>query len=65
MKKNKYCYGYAIYTNYGYGWEKESVYDAKETSYIQVKKDAAEYRMNGAFTKITHTRCLNPFYIGE
>lgn len=24
MKKNKYCYGWNIYTNYGYGWEAES-----------------------------------------
>ena len=28
-KKNKYCYGWAIWTNYGYGWEQESVYDKK------------------------------------
>lgn len=21
MKKNKYCYGWNIYTNYGYGWK--------------------------------------------
>lgn len=48
-KKNKYCYG----------WEKESVYDKKETSYAQVKKDAAEYRVAGASTRITNTRCLN------
>lgn len=40
-KKNKYCYGWEIWTNYGNGWEKESVYDKKETSYSQVKKDAA------------------------
>lgn len=26
-KKNKYCYGWAIWTNWGSGWEKESVYD--------------------------------------
>lgn len=29
-KKNKYCYGWAIWTNYGYGWEQESVYDKKK-----------------------------------
>ena len=68
-KKNKYCYGWAIWTNYGYGWaiwtnygygwEQESVYDKKETSYSQVKKDAAEYRVAGAQTRITNTRWLN------
>ena len=58
-KKNKYCYGWAIWTNYGYGWEQESVYDKKEASYSQVKKDAAEYRIAGAQTRITNTRWLN------
>lgn len=58
-KKNKYCYGWAIWTNYGYGWEKESVYNKEETSYAQVKKDAAEYRIAGASTRITNIRWLN------
>ena len=58
-KKNKYCYGWAIWTNWGSGWEKECVYDKKETSYSQVKKDAAEYRIAGAQTRITNTRWLN------
>ncbi len=40
-KKNKYCYGWAIWTNWGSGWEKESVYDKSCESYSQVKKDAA------------------------
>lgn len=31
----------------------------KETSYSQVKKDAAEYRVAGAQTRITNTRWLN------
>ena len=48
-KKNKYCYGWAIWTNY----------DKKETSYSQVKNDAAEYRIAGAQTRITNTRWLN------
>lgn len=30
-KKNKYCYGWAIWTNWGSGWEKECVYDKEET----------------------------------
>ncbi len=58
-KKNKYCYGWAIWTNWGSGWEKESVYDKKETSYSQVKADAKEYRIAGAQTRITNTRWLN------
>ncbi len=61
-KENKYCYGWAIWTNYGYGWEKESVYDNKEDTYAQVKKDAAEYRRAGASTRVTNTRWLNPYY---
>lgn len=59
MKKNKYCYGWNIYTNYGYGWEVEATYDKKETSYAQVKKDAQEYRIAGANVRITETRWLN------
>ena len=58
-RKNKYCYGWNIYTNYGYGWEVESTYDKKETSYAQVKKDAREYRIAGANVRITKTRWFN------
>ena len=58
-KKKKYCYGWAIWTNWGSGWEKESVYDKSCESYSQVKKDAKEYRIAGAQTKITNTRWLN------
>ena len=58
-KKNKYCYGWAIWTNWGSGWEKESVYDKSCESYSQVKKDAKEYRIAGAQTRITNTRWLN------
>lgn len=36
-RKNKYCYGWNIRTNYGYGWEVEATYDKKETTYAQVK----------------------------
>lgn len=59
-KENKYCYGWAIWTDYGTGWEKESVYDKKEDTYTQVKKDAAEYRRHGAKVRVTNTRWLNP-----
>lgn len=58
-KKNKYCYGWAIWTNWGSGWEKESVYDKSCESYSQVKKDAKEYRIAGAQTRVTNTRWLN------
>lgn len=59
VMKNKYNYGWNIYTNYGYGWEVEATYDKKETSYAQVKKDAREYRIAGAKVRITETRWLN------
>lgn len=59
MKKNKYWYGWNIWTNYGSGWEIECSYDEKESSLAQVKKDAAEYRVAGAQTRITRTRGLN------
>ena len=39
--------------------EKESVYDKSCESYSQVKKDAKEYRIAGAQTRITNTRWLN------
>lgn len=55
----KYTYVYNIWTNYGYGWEIESQYDKKETSYSQVRKDAAEYRLLGARVKVTEGRVLN------
>lgn len=50
MKKNKFCYG----------WENEGgFYDKKEYSYNDVRRDAKEYRLAGAQTKITSTRVLN------
>ena len=58
-KKNEYCHGWAIWTNWGSGWEKECVYGKKETSCSQVKKDAAEYRVAGAQTRITNTGWLS------
>ena len=58
-KQNKYWYGWNIWTNYGYGWEIECSYDNKESTLAQVKKDAAEYRVHGAQTRITRTRGLN------
>lgn len=61
-KENKYCYGWAIWTNYGTGWEKESVYDKREDTYAQVKKDAAEYRLAHASVRITAARWPNPDY---
>lgn len=59
MKRNKYWYGWNIWTNWGCGWEIECSYDNKETTLAQVKKDAAEYRIAGAQTRITSTRGLN------
>ncbi len=59
-KQTKWCYGWNIYTNYGTGWEVESTYDRKETDYTEVQKDAREYRLNGARTRITRTKWLNP-----
>ena len=38
-KKNKYCYGWAIWTNYGYGWEKESVYDNEKEQDLRAAKE--------------------------
>lgn len=58
-KKNKYVYVFNLWTNYGNGWEIESQYDKKETTYSQVKKDAAEYRLTGAQTRITEGRIPN------
>lgn len=60
MKKNKFCYGWNLWTNYGYGWENEGgFYDKKEYSYNDVRRDAKEYRLAGAQIKITSTRILN------
>ena len=59
-KKNKYLYGWNIWTNYGYGWEIESTYFKPEEKYADVLRDAAEYRAAGAKVRITETRVLNP-----
>ena len=62
-KENKYCYGWRLYTNYGYGWENEGgFYDNKEYKYSDVKRDAQEYKIAGASTRITESRMLNPYY---
>lgn len=61
---NKYIYYWVIWSNYGYGWESESVYDKKETTYDQVKKDLKEYRFacpNASYC-IKENRELNPKY---
>ena len=61
---NKYIYNWVIWSNYGYGWEAESVYDKKETTYSQVKKDLKEYIFscpNASYT-IKENRELNPKY---
>lgn len=58
-RKNKYRYLFKLYTNYGYGWELECTYDKDETSYAQVLRDAKEYRLIGAQTRITEGRVLN------
>ncbi len=59
MKKNKYWYGWNLWTNYGYGWEIECTYDKTESTYQDVKRDAREYRLNGAQVRITETRGIN------
>lgn len=64
-KENKYIYGWAIWSNYGYGWEKESAYDKRESTYKQVRSDIKEYRVacpNASYT-IKEYRELNPKYI--
>lgn len=64
---NKYIYSWVIWSNYGFGWEAESVYDKKETTYSQVKKDLKEYRLacpNASYT-IKESRELNPGYINN
>ena len=48
MKRKSY---YVIQTNYGYGWEDESSYEVG-TDLKQIEKDAAEYRLMGASTRI-------------
>ncbi len=61
---NKYIYNWVIWSNYGYGWEKESYYDKSESTYSQVKKDLKEYRFAcpNASYKIKENRELNPKY---
>lgn len=47
MKKNKWCYLWVIQGNFGYGWEDDSAYDKKESSYGQVRAELKEYRFSG------------------
>lgn len=61
MKTNKYTYCWAIWTNWGYGWECESIYDKRESTYSEVKQDAREYRISGAIVKIKNKRILNKY----
>lgn len=51
---------YIILTNYGYGWEEESCYsyDDYNEPYKEAKKDAKEYQLAGAETKIIKRRIL-------
>ena len=63
-KVNKYLYGWNIWTNYGYGWQIESSYYKPESTYADVKQDAAEYRIAKAQVRVTRTRVLNPEYKG-
>lgn len=47
-----------IETNWGYGWEIESSYDADDYDdpYKSAKEDAKEYRIAGARTRIIKRR---------
>ena len=58
-KKNKYLYGWNIWTNYGSGWEIESTYFKPADTYKDVIHDAKEYRFAGAAVRVTKTRKLN------
>lgn len=61
-KLNKYTYYWVIWTNYGYGWDDESVYPKGEYTYKDVLHDAKEYRLAGADVKIRNRRVLNEDY---
>lgn len=58
-KKNKYLYGWNLWTNYGSGWEIGCAYLKPEETYADVKRDAKRYREAGAAVRITETRILN------
>ena len=42
-RKNKYTYEWVIQGNYGYGWEDEAVYDKREYTRSNVRRDYKEY----------------------
>ena len=51
-------YVWCIDTNWGYGWETESTYDADdyEDSKRSAYEDAKEYRMAGAAVRVVRRR---------
>lgn len=58
-KNNKFTYSWAIWVNYGYGWEMESEYPKNEYSYKDVLHDAKEYTLAGANVRIKERRTPN------
>lgn len=59
-KENKYVYGWNLWTNYGFGWKKESTYMRPERTKNDVINDANKYILAGARIKVTATKVLNP-----
>ena len=57
--KNKFLYGWNIWTNYGYGWEIECSYFKPESKLTDVARDAKEYQLAGARVRVTRTRMLD------
>ena len=49
---------WCIDTNYGYGWETESIYttDDYENPRKSAMEDAKEYRLTGAMTRVVKRR---------
>ena len=62
-KPNKYLYGYALYVNYGQGWE----YELFEESLREIKQRIKEYRENAPQYPIkwSSKRETNPEYRGK
>ena len=59
---NKYIYGYALYVNYGQGWE----YEVFEETWKEIKQRQREYNENCNYpTKIGKRREPNTDYKGE
>jgi len=56
MKKNKYLYGWKLYSNYGNGWEYQNFYTDRKKLLI----DKKNYKENSPYPiKITYGRELN------